>query len=75
VEHPAGDQEPAVAENIRPKERVEHASSTEQHDTDQHSEGSVPNADVPDATSGGTMGVMLGAGTGNDNPAAKGDAR
>lgn len=38
------------------------------------SEGSVPNADAPDAASGGTMGVVLGVGTNNDNPAAEGDA-
>jgi hypothetical protein len=32
------------------------------------------NADVLDAASGGTIGVMLGMGTSNDNPAAEEDA-
>jgi hypothetical protein len=32
------------------------------------------NADAPDATFGGTIGVVLGARTGNDNLAAEEDA-
>jgi hypothetical protein len=34
----------------------------------------MPNAATPDAASGGTMGVILGTGTGNANPATEGDA-
>jgi hypothetical protein len=74
VKHPTGDQEPTAAESYRAEERAEHASSAKKHDADQRSEGLVPNADTPDATSGGTMGVVLGAGTGNDNHAAEEDA-
>jgi hypothetical protein len=75
VEHPAGDQELAVVESSRAaEERVEHAGNAEQHDTDQRSEGSMLNADAPDAASGGTIGVVLGAGTGNDNLATEEDA-
>jgi uncharacterized protein YcfJ len=74
VEHPTGDQEPAIAESSLAEERVECAGSADHHSIDQCSEGAVPNADAPGATFGGTMGVMLGAGTSNDNPATKGDA-
>ena len=74
MEHPAGDQEPTAAESSRAAERTEHAGSAEQHGADQRNEGSVPNADAPDAASGGTVGVVLGVGTSNDNPAAEGDA-
>jgi hypothetical protein len=34
----------------------------------------VPNADTPDAASGNTIGVVLGIGTSNDNPAVEEDA-
>jgi hypothetical protein len=74
VEQPAGDQEPAIAESSRAaEERAEHVGNAEQHDADQHSEGSMLNADTPNAASGGTIGVVLGAGTGNDNPATEED--
>jgi hypothetical protein len=73
MEHPAGDQEPAAAERSHVAERAEHTSSTEQRGADECNEGSVPNADTPDATSGGIMGVVLGVGTDNDDPTAERD--
>jgi hypothetical protein len=75
VEHHAGDQEPAVAESSHAaEERAEHVGNDEQHGVDQCSEGLMLNADAPDATSGSPIGVMLGAGTSNDNLAAEEDA-
>jgi hypothetical protein len=74
VEHHAGDQEPAVAESSHAaEERAEHVGNNKQHGVDQRSEGLMLNADAPDATSSSTIGVMLGTGTGNDNPAAEED--
>jgi signal recognition particle subunit SEC65 len=73
MEHPTGDQEPVAAERSHVVECVEHAGSTEQRGADECNEGLVPNADMPNATSGGTMGVMLGVGTDNDDPTAERD--
>jgi hypothetical protein len=74
MEHPAGDQELVATESSRAEERAEHAGSAKQHDTDQRSEVLVPNVDAPNAASSGTMGVVLGAGTSNDNPATEENA-
>jgi hypothetical protein len=64
-----------VAESSRAAEkRAEHAGNIKQHGVDQCSEGSMQDPNAPDATSDDTIGVMLGARTGNDNSAAEEDA-
>jgi hypothetical protein len=73
VEHAASDQEPVAIESNRAAEHAKHAGSTKQHSIDQHTKGSVPNANMPDVASGGTMGVVLSVGTDNDDPTAERD--
>jgi hypothetical protein len=73
MEHPTGDQEPAATKRSHVAEHAEHAGSTEQRDADEYNEGLVPNADMPNATSGSTMGVVLDVGTDNDDPTVERD--
>jgi hypothetical protein len=50
VEHRASDQEPAIVESSHAAEEcTEHASNDKQHGADQHSKGSMINADAPNA--------------------------